>query len=64
MEHDRYGLDGVPLACRSAHSDPVTGLPLPKVPDGSEGVPFLAPAIGLCMVAFALFFVVEGKLFG
>lgn len=67
MEHDRYGLNGLPLACRSANSDPVTGLPLPALPateNKDDGLPFLAPIIACCMIAFAVFFIVESNLLG
>lgn len=68
MDHNRYGLDGMPLACRGANSDPVTGLPLPRIPRSkgpdSDGNPFVLPVVLLGMAAFAICFVSEANLFG
>jgi len=68
MDHNHYGQDGIPLACRSANTDPVTGLPLPRIPqsDRSEGTgnPFVLPTVLACMLAFAIFFASEANFFG
>ena len=68
MDHNRYGLDGLPLACRAANTDPVTGLPLPVVPQadasGQDGNPYVLPTIVVCMLAFVIVFVVESGIVG
>lgn len=63
MDHDRYGLDGMPIACRSADSDPVTGLRFPKIPKPStDGIPYLRAGLAAMMVVFFVFFVWQSKL--
>lgn len=68
MDHDRYGLDGMPLACRAANTDPVTGLPLPAVPQADasapDGNPYVLPTVVACMIVFAIAFAVESGLVG
>jgi hypothetical protein len=68
MDHNRYGLDGLPLACRAANTDPVTGLPLPAVlqadASAQDGNPYVLPTVVVCMIAFAIAFVVESGIVG
>ena len=68
MDHNRYGLDGLPLACRAANTDPVTGLPLPSVPhadpSAQDGNPYVLPTVVVCMIAFVIVFVVESGIAG
>lgn len=68
MDHNRFGLDGMPLACRGANTDPVTGLPLPRISQskgpGAEGNPYVLPVVLASMLAFAIFFVSHANLFG
>lgn len=65
MDHDRYGLDGMPISCRSANSDPVTGLPFPQYPEnGSGGIPYLRPILAAMMVLFLGFFAWASHLIG
>ena len=68
MDHNRYGLDGLPLACRAANTDPVTGLPLPAVlqadASAQDGNPYVLPTVVVCMIAFVIVFVVESGIVG
>lgn len=65
MDHDRYGLDGLPISCRGEDCDPVTGLPFPKYPeDASGGVPYLRPVLAALIVLFLGFFVWASRLLG
>ena len=68
MDHNSYGLDGTPLACRGANTDPVTGMPLPRLPQSegpaAAGNPIVLPVVLASMLAFAIFFASEANLFG
>jgi len=68
MDHNRYGLDGLPLACRAANTDPVTGLPLPAVlqadASAQDGNPYVLPTVVVCMIAFVIVFLVESGIVG
>ncbi len=68
MDHNRYGLDGLPLACRQANTDPVTGLPLPTIPQagasGHAGNPYVLPTVLGTMTIFLVVFAVQSGLFG
>jgi len=37
---------------------------IPATENKDDGLPFLAPIIACCMIAFAVFFVVESNLLG
>lgn len=67
MDHDRYGLDGLPISCRPANSDPVTGQPILRFDasdrDVNSGNPYVLPLILISMVAFLVFFAIEAKFF-
>lgn len=65
MDHNRYGLDGLPLSCRPANTDPVTGQPLPTVRQSieAEGNPYVLPVVLACMAIFLVFFAYEAHLF-
>ena len=68
MNHDRYGLDGLPISVKGIDCDPVTGERLPS-PDNSKpyGEHALDPysiAFVVLAIAFLAFFVIEGKLLG
>ena len=62
MDHKRYGLDGLPLACRQANTDPVTGLPLPRIPQAGAsdqiGNPYVLPTVLGGMAIFLIVFAV------
>lgn len=65
MDHDRYGLDGMPLACRSADCDPVTGIAFPRVREtNSTGIPHLRVVLAGLMLAFIGFFAWQTHLLG
>lgn len=65
MDHDRYGLDGVPISCRGADCDPVTGLAFPKTPlTGNGGIPYLRFILVVMMTAFIGFFAWQTHLLG
>lgn len=64
MDHDRYGLDGMPIFAKGADADPVTG-ELPS--DGGRGSFGLDPntiVFFVLAVAFLIFFAFEARLFG
>ena len=67
MDHDRYGLDGLPISCRPANSDPVTGQLLPRFDasdrDANSGNPHVLALVLISMVAFLVFFAIEAKIF-
>jgi len=65
MNHDRYGLDGMPISCRGADFDPVTGLPFPKFPAAANGgVPYFRVILVVLMSAFVGFFAWQTHLLG
>lgn len=68
MDHNRYGLDGLPLACRQANTDPVTGLPLPTIPQAGAsrqaGNPYVLPTVLGSMAIFVVVFALQSGLFG
>jgi len=67
MDHDRYGLDGLPISCRPANSDPVTGQLLPRFDasdrDANSGNPHVLALVLISTVAFLVFFAIEAKIF-
>lgn len=68
MDHNRYGLDGLPINVKGIDCDPVTGERL-SAPDTSpaHGEFALEPysiAFVVLAIAFLAFFVIEGKLLG
>lgn len=68
MDHDRYGLDGLPLACRQADTDPVTGLPLPGIPQADASDQIVNPYVLLTvlggMAIFLIMFAVQSGILG
>ena len=68
MDHDRYGMDGLPLGCRQANTDPITGLPLPRIPQAGastlDGNPYVLPVVLGCMIMFSITFVVASGILG
>lgn len=68
MDHNRYGLDGSPLACRQANTDPVTGLQLPRIPQAGAsdqiGNPYVLPTVLGCMAIFLVVFAVQSGILG
>lgn len=66
MDHDRYGLDGMPIACRQANTDPVTGLPTPEIPQAANsdqaGNPYVLPTVLVGMIVFMAVFVMQSGL--
>jgi hypothetical protein len=63
MDHDRYGLDGMPIFVKGADEDPVTGELPSGVARGSfsfepNTIVFVALAI-----AFLIFFAYEARIF-
>ncbi|WP_231382074.1 hypothetical protein [Sphingobium indicum] len=65
MDHDRYGLDGMPLSCRGADCDPVTGISFPRVRGkSSTGIPHLRVILAGLMLAFIGFFAWQTHLLG
>lgn len=65
MDHDRYGLDGLPISCRDANCDPVTGIAFPRFQKvDSDGIPFLRASLATMMVLFLAFFVWQSQLLG
>jgi hypothetical protein len=68
MDHNRYGLDGLPLGCRQANTDPVTGLPLPAVSQSgassSAGNPHVLATVLICMIVFSIAFVTQSRILG
>lgn len=65
MDHDRYGLDGMPISCRGADCDPVTGLPFPKFPaTANGGIPYFRVILVVLMSAFVGFYAWQTHLLG
>lgn len=68
MDHNRYGLDGLPIACRQADTDPVTGLPLPGIPQLSAtdqiGNPYVLPTVLGGIANFLIMFAVQSGILG
>lgn len=68
MDHNRYGVDGLPLACRQADTDPVTGLPLPGIPQTGAldqiGNPYVLPTVLGGIAIFLFLFAVQSGILG
>lgn len=68
MDHNRYGFDGLPLACRQADTDPVTGLPLPGIPQAGAsdqiGNPYVLPTVLGGIAIFLIMFAVQSGILG
>jgi len=65
MDHDRYGLDGMPISCRGADCDPVTGIAFPRVREANgPGIPYLRVILAGLMLVFVGFFAWQTRLFG
>lgn len=65
MDHDRYGLDGMPISCRGADCDPVTGIQLPRyVKADARGIPHLRPFLAIMMTLFVAIFIWQSNIFG
>lgn len=65
MDHNRYGLDGMPLYPRSGHFDHVTGHPIPIFQaNGPSGKYPLAVPLAAMMVAVGAFLAYMANLFG
>lgn len=64
MDHDRYGLDGMPIFAKGADADPVTG----ELPSsvGSGSFSFEPNTIVFCVLAlaFLIFIAFEARVFG
>lgn len=65
MDHDRYGLDGMPISCRGADCDPVTGIAFPRAREtNGPGIPYLRVILTSMMLVFMGFFAWQTHLFG
>lgn len=68
MDHNRYGVDGLPLTCRQANTDRVTGLPLPRIPQAGAsdriGNPYVLPTVLGGMAIFLIVFAVQSGILG
>ena len=65
MDHDRYGLDGMPITCRGADCDPVTGIAFPRVREtNGPGIPYLRVILAGLMIVFVGCFAWQTRLFG
>ncbi|AXU21492.1 hypothetical protein C7W88_21935 (plasmid) [Novosphingobium sp. THN1] len=68
MDHNRYGFDGLPLVCRQADTEPVTGLPLPGIPQAGAsdqiGNPYVLPTVLGGIAIFLIMFAVQSGILG
>ena len=68
MDHNHYGLDGLPISVKGIDCDPVTGERLPgpvnSQPHGEFALELYSIAFDVLATAFLAFFVIEGKLLG
>ncbi|SLK08132.1 hypothetical protein [Novosphingobium mathurense] len=65
MDHDRYGLDGMPISCRGTDCDPVTGIQFPRYGRGDAGgIPHLRLALAVMMALFVAIFIWQSNIFG
>lgn len=68
MDHNRYGFDGLPLVCRQADTEPVTGVPLPGIPQAGAsdqiGNPYVLPTVLGGIAIFLIMFAVQSGILG
>lgn len=65
MDHDRYGLDGMPIYSHGVDVDPVTGEQLGG--QGASGLFAFEPntiVFAALAVSFVVFFMIEARVFG
>ena len=63
MDHDRYGLDGVPIYSQGVDVCPVTGEPLRSNGRGFGFEPYTITFVVLAL-CFIVFFAYEARVFG
>lgn len=68
MDHNHYGLDGLPISVKGIDCDPVTGeslsVPNTSPPHGELALEPYSIAFVVLAIAFLAFFVLEGNLLG
>lgn len=64
MDHDRYGLDGMPIFAKGADADPVTGELPSSVGHGLFSLEPNTIVFFVLAIAFLIFFAFEVRVFG
>lgn len=63
MDHDRYGLDGVPIFAKGVDADPVTGELPPSAGRESFSLEPNTIVFIVLAIAFLIFFAFEARVF-
>ncbi|MDT0510190.1 hypothetical protein [Novosphingobium sp. MMS21-SN21R] len=64
MDHDRFGLDGMPIFAKGADADPVTGELPSSVGSGSFSLEPNTIVFFVLAISFLIFFAFEARVFG